>query len=123
MSFSDLMAQLQQEYILALPLRIQSMNKHLNDSQYKILADEFHKLKGTGKTYGLPEISELAEIMEKICQNKTDFTSNTVKESLLLLEEICLLRMKKKTVNLSINPHFIKIKRLFEEAESKLKKK
>ncbi|MEM7011745.1 MAG: protein kinase [Verrucomicrobiota bacterium] len=33
---------------------------------------EFHKLKGTGTTYGVPEVTELCEKMETLCRNRTE---------------------------------------------------
>ena len=36
--------------------------------EWQQLVDEFHNLKGTGKTYGFPEVSRISEKMESFGQ-------------------------------------------------------
>ena len=69
MSMAQLLAELQAEYIKTFPYKVESMTKHWNEKKVDSLEDEFHKIKGTGRSYGLPEVSLLGEAMERICSN------------------------------------------------------
>lgn len=64
MSLGELLKTLQKEYLSELPERISVIDQHIKDQDIEALKEDFHKLKGTGKTYGIPEISELGEKME-----------------------------------------------------------
>jgi len=67
MSFTDLMKALTQDYVKSLPEKIARIRGQIEAKSVTELRDSFHKLKGTGRTYGLPEVSELADCVEKVC--------------------------------------------------------
>lgn len=56
------------------------------------LKDAFHKLKGTGKTYGLPEISELAAVVEEACLLDPGAGRRQAERALPLLRDIARTR-------------------------------
>ncbi len=66
MSFDEMMKELKQEYLEALPQRILNLRQWIQTGEVSLLINEFHKFKGTGTTYGLPEISELGSTMERL---------------------------------------------------------
>ncbi len=66
MSFQELMARLQREYLESLPSKIAEIEQDCQDGELERLKVAFHKVKGTGKTYGLPEITQVAEPIEDI---------------------------------------------------------
>ena len=68
MSFEDMMKELQKEYIANLPNKITAIQSHFDNMNVSALEDEFHKIKGTGKTYGVPELSVLAKVLEDACK-------------------------------------------------------
>lgn len=65
-SLNDLLKTLQVEYLAELPGRIEGIEAHVSRKDIPALIEDFHKLKGTGKTYGIPEISALGEKMEQL---------------------------------------------------------
>lgn len=65
-SLNDLLKTLQAEYLSELPGRIEGIEAHVGRRDIPALIEDFHKLKGTGKTYGIPEISTLGEKMEQL---------------------------------------------------------
>jgi HPt (histidine-containing phosphotransfer) domain-containing protein len=75
MSLKDLLAELQKEYLATFPEKTAAIERYWRESKFEDLESEFHKIKGTGRTYGLPEVSLLGELMEKLCQVRTGETS------------------------------------------------
>lgn len=73
MKFSDLLKELKSDYLNILPERIANIEKLLMEKNWQQLHVEFHKLKGTGKTYGFPEVSEICEKMEKATLHPADY--------------------------------------------------
>ncbi|MGZ3723603.1 MAG: Hpt domain-containing protein [Bdellovibrionales bacterium] len=67
MSFEEMMKSLQREYLSSIPEKIKVIEGQILTSDTSNLRESFHKLKGTGRTYGLPEVSELGAIVELIC--------------------------------------------------------
>jgi len=66
-SYEQMMAELRAEYVASLPEKIADIKSHAAAGDREMLRNDFHKLKGTGKTYGIPEISELGLVFEKHC--------------------------------------------------------
>jgi len=66
-SFEDLLKSLQQEYLSSIPEKIKIITAQIEALDVSNVRESFHKLKGTGKTYGIPEVSELGAVVESIC--------------------------------------------------------
>lgn len=64
--FKKMLLDMKQDYLVALPKRIILIRDLTDKENWKDLNEEFHKLKGTGKTYGFPEISIVCEILETL---------------------------------------------------------
>ena len=88
MTFDDMMAELQVEYVASIPEKIATIKAHYESGDIALVQDDFHKLKGTGKTYGLPEVTELAMEMEKICKTEPDKVAEHLPKALDGLEQI-----------------------------------
>jgi HPt (histidine-containing phosphotransfer) domain-containing protein len=67
MSFEEMLKSLQREYLASLPGKIALIEGLIQAKDQNNVRESFHKLKGTGKTYGLPEVSEVGAIVEAIC--------------------------------------------------------
>ena len=67
MSFEEMMKGLQREYLSSIPEKIKVILAQIAANDLSNLRESFHKLKGTGRTYGLPEVSELGDMVEAIC--------------------------------------------------------
>jgi HPt (histidine-containing phosphotransfer) domain-containing protein len=109
--FEQMMAELQVEYLTALPQRLIQMAEQLAVQNVSALREEFHKLKGTGKTYGLPEISELCEVAERICLERPQHVADAVPRALNLLRQIHKARINKSVVSLAEQSEFSQIKK------------
>ncbi len=112
MNYEQMMAELQLEYLTSIPNKILDIEKHLHEKNRELLRDDFHKLKGTGKTYGIPEISTLGEIVEKLClQNEPD-PQLFVPKATALLNQIFTLRREKKALDIATDAKFVEITKL-----------
>ncbi len=83
MSLKDLLAELQKEYLATFPEKTAAIERFWRESKLEDLESEFHKIKGTGRTYGLPEVSLLGELMEKLCQARTHENSDPLQTEAL----------------------------------------
>lgn len=66
MSLDSVLADLKANYIKSIPQKLQTIKEHIENKDFKNLREDFHKMKGTGKTYGIPEISDLGALFEEI---------------------------------------------------------
>jgi len=107
MSFEDMMKELQKEYIENLPNKITAIQSHFEKMDVTALEDAFHKIKGTGKTYGVPELSTLAKVLEKACKD-----DHNVKE---ILPPTILVLKKIETSRKDGNEFKIEDETLFED--------
>jgi len=88
MSLDELLKNLQKEYLAELPARIETMHAHLENKDVTALIEDFHKLKGTGKTYGVAAISDVGARLEKILLEKGAKALDHVPEALAELVHI-----------------------------------
>ena len=110
MSFDDMMKELREEYVAELPAKIQEIEKNLQSSNHDQLRDNFHKLKGTGKTYGIPEISQLGEVVEKICVYQPQKALTAIPVAVDILRDIHGQRKAEQAFNLSSDQRFSQLK-------------
>lgn len=88
-SLQDVLAGLQKNYLASLPEKIANIDSLWRSRQMDKLHTDYHKLKGTGRTYGLPEVSQLGEAMERVTElGDLDVLAQAVPLSLILLKAI-----------------------------------
>jgi HPt (histidine-containing phosphotransfer) domain-containing protein len=68
-SFDQLLQSLKKDYAKSFPEKIEKLRQLTLAKKWKELEVEYHNLNGNGKTYGFPEISQMAEQMENLCMN------------------------------------------------------
>lgn len=112
MSLDDVLAELKKTYIDALPARADLIEKlHLG----KQLADvevEFHKLKGTGKTYGLPEVSSIGELGEKLSETAGPLADEGIVCAIKSLRNATKARAQGGALDLTADPDFLRLNEL-----------
>jgi HPt (histidine-containing phosphotransfer) domain-containing protein len=69
---NNILEDLKNDYKSQMPSRLAKLESLTQKNDFAGLALEYHKLKGTGKTYGFAEISKISEQLEKICENSQD---------------------------------------------------
>ena len=111
MSFEDMMKELQKEYIENLPNKIDLIEGLHTTVDRKGLESAFHKIKGTGKTYGVPELSILAKVVERICKEDKNL-NEIIPISISLLKKIESSRKEGQEFMIETDQEYIEIKKL-----------
>lgn len=107
MSLEDVLAQLQKTYIKNMPLKLQTMKTFIDTKDFKSLREEFHKIKGTGRTYGLPEVTDLGAVFEEILI-ACDFSPqiNWALDAHDIFRDIHSARIKDKAFKIEQDPRY-----------------
>ncbi len=88
MSLQNLLADLKKEYLESLPEKIKMISELIKTQQLELVETEFHKLKGTGRTYGVPEISRVGELGERSCWITDSKRDDALAQALGLLHKV-----------------------------------
>ena len=107
-----MMNQLKLEYLSAMPERLEKISTSLENKDWTSLIEEFHKLKGTGKTYGFPEVSQLGELVEDLLNTKGSKNEKLVIFALDILKDIYHERNQQRELDLFSDKRFQTIKEL-----------
>ncbi len=71
------MLELKAEYLQKFPVKLKILKELTELRSWQELENEYHKLKGTGKTFGFPEVSLVCEKLEGLAltefPDKTEF--------------------------------------------------
>jgi len=111
-SFNDLMKELQVEYLASFDEKVENIKTYYDGQDWESLELEFHKLKGTGSTYGVPEVTSLFEILERVCRTTQNLDEQHLKGALLLLIKIRDKYLNGAPFDLASQEAFQKIKAL-----------
>ncbi len=109
MSIDEVMAELRQEYVREIPQKLKKIQELLSEQNWKELRNEFHKLKGSGSSYSLPEITELGSFVEKNLNE--DNGKDTIERSLKILHKIYESRISEQAFSLEKNQDWIDLQR------------
>lgn len=64
--WNQILQELRADYLKVLPERLRLIRRLTEEGNFHELNREYHKLKGTGRTYGYPDISTLCERFEQL---------------------------------------------------------
>lgn len=115
MSLDDVLSELRKTYLEALPARADMIESLFKNRQYIEVETEFHKLKGTGKTYGLPEVTSIGEVAERLCENGSTSADESVPAALNALRKVTVARAKGTPLDLTSDPDFLYLTELARE--------
>jgi hypothetical protein len=109
---AQVLADMQKQYIHGLPVKAENIEKLWSQRQIQDIETEFHKLKGTGKTYGLPEISQIGEVTEHLCESGEAALKQALPLALRLLRKVHQLRSQGQALELQSEVDFQELQRL-----------
>lgn len=118
-SLAEVLAGLQKSYLASMPEKISNLQMLYQTHDLVKLETEYHKLKGTGRTYGLPEVTQLGALLERICQIAPDQLEACVPLSLALLAKTRDSRVAGQPYVLEGVEEFEALSRILADAESK----
>lgn len=84
----QLLKELKESYLKALPQKIEILQGHIKDQNWDQVVEESHKLKGTGRTYGFPEVTRVASRIEDLAEDQSTRLEAQFEPALKLLEEM-----------------------------------
>lgn len=88
MSFEDLMKKMRQDYLTNLHSQLEDLQKMTPPEEHlQSLESFFHKLKGSGASYGLPQISDYGAKYEQSAKEK-NFGQIDLEKSIQELQEL-----------------------------------
>ncbi|PIS11578.1 MAG: hypothetical protein COT73_03200 [Bdellovibrio sp. CG10_big_fil_rev_8_21_14_0_10_47_8] len=99
--FTQILQELKEEYLIRFPEKIELIKKLTAEQKWTELGDEYHKLKGTGKTYGFPEVSIVCEQLELLAFESEQAHQKIFEEALPLLDRIYQAYLQKESYDLS----------------------
>ncbi len=114
MNLDDVMGELREEYLQSFEVKVKNLAGNLENKEYDLIELEFHKMKGTGETYGIPEISQLGYVVEKICQTKQNAITEAFPLAIELIHLIVQERSQEKGIDLKANSSFLKLESIAE---------
>jgi HPt (histidine-containing phosphotransfer) domain-containing protein len=114
MNFTDLLKSLHQEYLHSLPDKISMIEKQIKSGQTEQIADCFHKLKGTGTTYGFPEVSELGLVVEEICLTRPLQALTAAQLAVELLRDVYNARQRQTAFDLATDPRIVSMRKMLQ---------
>ena len=112
MSLEDMLADLRDEYLNDLPSAIEVIRQCIKNDDIEELQSEFHKLKGSGLTYGIPEISTVCEIVEDLCERNPPKGLLASGYGVQLLTRIHEHYQTQNTYNFTEDSHYLQLKNL-----------
>lgn len=107
MSLDDVLAELRKTYLEALPGRADLIEGLHKQGRYAEVETEFHKLKGTGKTYGLPEVTAIGEVAERLCEAGSTTADESIPAALNALRKVTKCRDNGAPLDLASDADFL----------------
>lgn len=92
--------ELKTEYLAKFPHKILKLKELTELRRWRDLEEEYHKLKGSGKTYGYPEVSVVCEKVESLLMRNFIQKPEVYEQSVLLLEKIHQSYLNKESYDL-----------------------
>jgi HPt (histidine-containing phosphotransfer) domain-containing protein len=114
MNFDELLKTLHQDYLTSIPQKIISIRDQINAGQPADLRESFHKLKGTGRTYGMPEISDLSAVVEEISIDYPAKAVSAASHAIEIMHDIYNARIQGRSHDLEGDARFASIRKLLQ---------
>ncbi len=115
MSLQDVLEELRKSYLNALPAKADAIQKLFQERRYSEVETEFHKLKGTGKTYGIPEVSQIGEVAERLVEHGSTSAEESVPAAIKILNRIAATRNSGKALDLENDADYLYLAELARE--------
>lgn len=101
---NKLLGELKTEYLKAFPAKLEKIKEYTATLNWAELGNEFHKLKGTGKTYGYPELTTLCQKLEFLAEDPLFQKKEIFEKAYTLLNQLHEHYIKNEKIDLEKNP-------------------
>ena len=109
MSMEEVLKELQKEYISELPEKIKAIHQAYEAQDFAKVTECFHKIKGSGKTYAVEELSEIGRVLEEVCLKYRGHLGWAVPKAIYFMQQVYTYRLADKTYNPAGNEDFQKL--------------
>lgn len=112
MSMQQLLKNLRAQYISELHFKIREIEELLGkNASVEAFYDIFHKIKGSGLTYGCPEISDISATVEFACQSQHPKWPEAVDIAIDILKRVYIARLQQldQIYDLGADPQYRKL--------------
>ena len=112
MSMQQLLKNLRAQYISELHVKIREMEELLEkNASCIVFYDHFHKLKGSGLTYGCAEVSDISASAEWACHTQHPKWPEAVEIALDILKRVYIARLQHldQVYDLGADPQYRKL--------------
>ncbi len=110
MSFEEMLKKLKTEYITNLPSKAEELQFLVDNKDFEELENFFHKLKGSGKSYGVSEVTTYGEYFENLLKSNKALTDAQMTGALTLLEKIVESRQQDSEFDILSSEEFQTLK-------------
>jgi HPt (histidine-containing phosphotransfer) domain-containing protein len=101
---NQVLKDLQIEYLVKFPGKIKLLKTLTAAQDWVQIENEYHKLKGTGKTYGFPEISVLGEKLEHLALLDFPRKREVFENAIPFFEKLHQAYLENKSYDLTKDP-------------------
>jgi HPt (histidine-containing phosphotransfer) domain-containing protein len=108
-SLDNLLKDLQTEYINRLSEKATEIELAFKSKDISTVQDVFHRLKGSGSTYGIPEISDLGLVAEAICHHHPEALPWVVPAAIEILKKIQRSRQIDLSYPITEDPCYLRL--------------
>jgi len=115
---NDLFAELKTEYLESFAEKIQVIEQMWQAKDRESLTNEYHKIKGTGLTYGVQEMTDIAEIVEDLCHQKSPQLGFAIMMSVELFKRVRASYEQGESFELGRDKIFKALRKIQEELET-----
>jgi HPt (histidine-containing phosphotransfer) domain-containing protein len=100
---------LRKKYLNGIPEKILNIRKMITTNETHLLQQEFHKIKGSGKTYGYPDVTLIAFHIDKHCKMGNPNMFVLAEKACVLLQKIYDSHTTQQSYDLQNDPLFKEI--------------
>lgn len=115
MDLESVLKDLREKYISDLPEVIESIETLFSQKNLALVREEFHKLRGTGKTYGIDEISAVGEAVENLCVYYPESAEQLIPLGIRILQRIHATRSQGRIFDVAADTDFLKLQALVQK--------
>ncbi len=109
------MKQLKKDYIESLQVKRSKISDLYQQQKLVELETEFHKMKGSGKTYGLAEVSIFGEILEAICIACPEQLPKAMPVAIVLIDETYRLQNLEQSFDIEKSNEYLFLKSILDQ--------
>jgi HPt (histidine-containing phosphotransfer) domain-containing protein len=108
-SLDEMLASLRKDYIANIGLKVEKIEMFLAARDFECIKREFHNMKGSGASHGVPEMSLLGSIVEDLCLRNPLAFAHYTPMAIQVLRNLQKALQSGKTIEIEKLPEYIQL--------------